>query len=55
MTPTDQLASLPCLDGSKTPNSGGGAYIVSKRANQLRVRMTAATTWADRGAEKRKV
>lgn len=49
MTPTDQLASLPCLDGSKTPNPGA-AYIVSKRANQLRVRTAAATTWADRGA-----
>ena len=43
------LASLSCLDGSKTPNPGA-AYIVSKRANQLRVRTAAATTWADRGA-----
>lgn len=49
MTPTAQLAALPCLDGSKTPNPGA-AYIVSKRANQLRVRTAAATTWADRGA-----
>ena len=48
MVPTDQLASLPCLDGSKTPNPGA-AYIVSKRVNQLRVRTAAATTWADRG------
>ena len=49
MTPTEELASLPCLDGSKTPNPGA-AYIVAKRANQLRVRTAAATTWADRGA-----
>lgn len=49
MTPTAKLSALPCLDGSKTPNSGA-AYIVSKRANQLRVRTAAATTWAERGA-----
>ena len=49
MTPTAQLSALPCLDGSKTPNSGA-AYIVSKRANQLRVRTAAAATWAERGA-----
>ena len=49
MTPTSELASLPCLDGSKTQNPGA-AYIVSKRANHLRVRTAAATTWADRGA-----
>ena len=43
------MLRFPCLDGSKTPNSGA-AYIVSKRVNQLRVRTAAATAWADRGA-----
>ena len=49
MTPTEELAALPCLNGEKTPNSGA-AYIVSKRANQLRVRTAAATSWGERGA-----
>ena len=49
MTPTEELAALPCLNGEKTPNPGA-AYIVSKRANQLRVRTAAATSWGDRGA-----
>ena len=49
LTPTAQLATLPCLDGSKTPTSGA-AYIVSKRANHLRVQAAAAGAWAERGA-----
>ncbi len=49
MTPSAELASLPCLDGSKT-GSSGAAYIVAKRANQLRVQAAAATTWSQRRA-----
>ena len=49
LTPTAELAALPCLDGSKTPTSGA-AYIVSKRANHLRVQAAAAGAWAERGA-----
>ena len=49
LTPTDQLAALPCLSSEKITNSGI-AYIVSKRCNHLRVRTAAATNWAAHGA-----
>ena len=48
VTPSDQLASLPCLSAEAVPNSGV-AYVLSKRANQLRVRQ-AAMAWGSRGA-----
>ena len=49
LTPTDQLADLPCLSPEKITNSGI-AYIVSKLCNHLRVRTAAATNWAAHGA-----
>lgn len=48
MTPADELAQLPMLLPSVIVNSGI-AYIMSKRANQLRVRK-AAVDWGKRGA-----
>ena len=48
MTPADELAQLPMLQPSVIVNSGI-AYIMSKRANQLRVRK-AAVDWGKRGA-----
>ena len=45
----DELSALPCLQPDVIVNPGV-AYIVSKRANQLRVRTMAATVWGDRGA-----
>ena len=48
MTPADQLEVLPCLSEDAVPNSGV-AYILSKKANQLRVR-NAAMKWGRRGA-----
>ena len=47
-TPADELAQLPCLQPDVVTNSGI-AYILSKRANQLRVR-NAAMKWGQRGA-----
>ena len=49
MTPTDELKDLDFIKNDATVNSGV-AYVVSKRANHLRVRTAAATTWADAGA-----
>lgn len=49
ITPTDQLSSLSCLSAEKILNSGV-AYVVSKKANHLRVQTAAATSWGDRGA-----
>ena len=49
MTPTAELSALPCLQPDVIVNPGV-AYIVSKRANQLRVRAMAATVWGERGA-----
>lgn len=46
MTPTEQLAELDFLKKDAMVNSGA-AYIISKRANHLRVRTAAATTWGD--------
>jgi NAD(P)-dependent dehydrogenase (short-subunit alcohol dehydrogenase family) len=48
MTPADELAQLPMLQPDVIVNSGI-AYIMSKRANQLRVRK-AAIDWGRRGA-----
>ena len=48
MTPADELAALPMLQPEVVSNSGI-AYILSKRANQLRVRK-AAMDWGRRGA-----
>jgi len=48
MTPSDELAALPCLAPEVITNSGI-AYIMAKRANQLRVRK-AAIEWGKRGA-----
>ncbi len=46
MTETDKLADLEVVKTTAMTNSGA-AYIISKRANQLRVRTAAATTWAE--------
>ena len=48
-TPTDQLKDLDCLSEDVIVNSGV-AYVVSKRANQLRVQYASADSWAERGA-----
>lgn len=49
VTPTDKLADLECVRKDAVANQGT-AYIYSKRANHLRVRAAAATTWGDAGA-----
>ena len=46
LTPTDELADLPFVREDAVANPGM-AYIAAKRANHLRVRTAAATTWAD--------
>lgn len=48
VTESDKLASLDCLSAEAVPNSGY-AYVLAKRANQLRVRK-AAIDWGKRGA-----
>lgn len=48
VTPSDELAALPCLSAEKVTDSGY-AYVLAKRANHLRVRK-AAMDWAKRGA-----
>lgn len=48
MTPADELSQLPILQSNVIVNSGI-AYVMSKRANQLRVRK-AAIDWGKRGA-----
>ena len=45
LTPTDDLRDLEMLSSDVVTGSGA-AYIVAKRANHLRVRTAAATTWA---------
>lgn len=45
-TPTNELRDLPMLQPDVVDGSGK-AYIVAKRANHLRVRTAAATTWAE--------
>ncbi|WP_041138866.1 SDR family oxidoreductase [Beduini massiliensis] len=47
-TPTESLLSLPCLSSERIKNSGT-AYVVSKRANHMRVQ-SAAMTWGKRKA-----
>jgi len=49
VTPTDELKELDCLKEDVIVNSGV-AYVVSKRANQLRVQYASADSWAERGA-----
>lgn len=49
ITPTDELKNLACLKEDVIVNSGV-AYVVSKRANQLRVQYASADSWAERGA-----
>lgn len=46
MTPTGKLSELEFLKKDALVNSGA-AYIISKRANHLRVRTAAATSWGD--------
>ncbi|MDO4648476.1 MAG: SDR family oxidoreductase [Eubacteriales bacterium] len=48
-TPTEELKDLDFVKKDAVANPGI-AYIASKRANHLRVRTAAATTWGDRGA-----
>lgn len=48
VTDSDELSKLPCLQADFIVNSGV-AYVMSKRANQLRVRK-AAMEWGKRGA-----
>jgi NAD(P)-dependent dehydrogenase (short-subunit alcohol dehydrogenase family) len=47
-TPADELLSLPMLQPDQIPDSGR-AYMISKRANSLRVQ-SAAIQWGERGA-----
>jgi len=47
-TPADELLSLPMLQPDQISNSGM-AYMISKRANALRVQ-SAAVQWGERGA-----
>lgn len=47
-TESDDLVALDCLSENAVPNSGY-AYVLAKRANQLRVRK-AAIDWGKRGA-----
>ena len=49
LTPTNELKDLDFIKNDAMANSGV-AYVVAKRANHLRVRTAAATTWADKGA-----
>lgn len=46
LIPTDELANLDFVKRDAVANPGI-AYIAAKRANHLRVRTAAATTWAD--------
>lgn len=49
LTPTEELKDLDFIKNDAVVNSGV-AYVVAKRANHLKVRTAAATTWADKGA-----
>jgi NAD(P)-dependent dehydrogenase (short-subunit alcohol dehydrogenase family) len=49
LTPTNELKDLNFIKNEAMVNSGV-AYVVAKRANHLRVRTAAATSWADKGA-----
>lgn len=47
--PSNELKDLDFIKNEAMANSGV-AYIVAKRANHLRVRTAAATSWGDKGA-----
>ena len=49
MAPTDELKDIDFIKNDAMVNSGV-AYIVAKRANHLRVRTAAATSWGDKRA-----
>ena len=49
LTPTDKLKDIDFIKNDAMVNSGV-ASVVAKRANHLKVRTAAATSWADRGA-----
>lgn len=49
LAPTSELKDLDFIKNEAMANSGV-AYVVAKRANHLRVRTAAATSWADKGA-----
>ena len=49
LTPTGELKDIEFIKNDAMANSGV-AYVVSKRANHLKVRTAAATSWADAGA-----
>ena len=49
LAPTDKLKDIEFLKKDAIVNSGT-AYITAKRANHLRVRTAAATTWGDKRA-----
>lgn len=49
LAPTEELKDLDFIKNDSMVNSGV-AYVVAKRANHLKVRTAAATSWADRGA-----
>ena len=49
LTPTDKLKDIDFIKNDAMVNSGV-AYVVAKRANHLKVRTAATTSWADRGA-----
>ena len=49
VTPAEQLKDLACLQKDRVTNPGE-AYVVSKRANHLRVQSAAAGIWGERGA-----
>jgi len=48
-TETSKLKELECLSEDVITNPGI-AYVVSKKANQLRVQYASATSWAEKGA-----
>ena len=49
LTPTDKLKDIEFLNKEALASSGA-AYITAKRANHLRVRTAAATSWGDKKA-----
>ena len=49
MAPSDELKDIEFIKTVAMANSGA-AYVIAKRANHLRVRTAAATSWADAGA-----
>lgn len=49
LTPSDKLKDLELLK-TKAIERSGIAYMISKRANHLKIRTAAATSWGDKGA-----